>query len=106
MADRVRQLPAAETVVGPSMSQITPEQAAAIPIPDVPFGCVAGVRGDGRGYNPLLPGDDDMTVSLHSATLEEAEDVLTVENGLHTFIMVHPTVIESTVRYLETGAFR
>ncbi len=106
LASRIRGLPAADAVVGPSMAQITPEQARAIPVPRVRFGCVAGVRGDGRGFNPLLPGEDDMTVTLDSALLEGAEDTLIVRNGLHTFIMVHPTVVRGTARYLRTGSFR
>lgn len=105
MAARVQQLPAAEAVVGPSMSQLTPEQATSIPVPEVKFGCVAGVRGDGKGFNPLLEGDDDFTVSLQSALLAGAEDTLVVKNALHTIINIHPTVIRATLRYLETGRF-
>jgi hypothetical protein len=65
---------------------------------------VAGTRGDGVGYNPLLPGDDDMTVSLASAQLDGAEDTLIVR-GVHTFVMVQPEVVAGTIRYLATGRF-
>lgn len=105
LAQRIAQLPAHDTVVGPSMRQLTPDEAARIPAPDIPFGIVAGVRGDGRGFNPLLDGEDDMTVSLQSTLLDGAEDTLLVKNAVHTFIMVHPAVIQSTVRYLRTGSF-
>ena len=94
----------AETVVGPSMRQLHPMRASELPIPDVNFGIIAGARGNGEGYNPLLPGDDDMTVSVESTRLKGAEDMLVV-NAMHTFIMIQPQVIEATKRYLETGRF-
>lgn len=104
MATRVTQL-GANAVIGPAMGEITPEQADRIPLPDVKFGCVAGSRGDGKGFNPLLEGDDDLTVTVESAMLDGAEDTLVVKNAVHTFVMVHPTVIRATVRYLRTGRF-
>ena len=92
-------------LAGPAAHQLTAEHLPNLPVPDVPFGIVAGARGDGKGYNPLLPGDDDMTVSLASTALEGAEDQFVVP-AIHTFIMQHPEVIEGTLRYLETGRFR
>ena len=105
MAAHIQSLPKAGAIVGPSMRQITPEQAADIPMPTIPVGTIAGIRGDGRGFNPLLPGEDDMTVSLESAHLDGAEDQLTVPYGLHTVMMMQPTIIEATKRYLRTGRF-
>jgi pimeloyl-ACP methyl ester carboxylesterase len=104
IATRLDQLPAFRAVAGPSLSQLRAERSDQLPAPTVPFGIVAGVRGDGRGFNPLLPDDNDMTVTLAETMLEGAEDTLVV-NALHTFIMVHPEVIEATLRYLETGHF-
>jgi hypothetical protein len=75
-------------------------------MPDIRFGTIAGVRGDGKGFNPLLPGDDDMTVSAQSAHLDGAEDHLVVPYGLHTFVMIHPAVITATQHYLRTGRFK
>jgi pimeloyl-ACP methyl ester carboxylesterase len=105
MATRLDDLTPLRLFTGPSLSQLRVDAAGRLPIPDVRFGIVAGVRGDGRGYNPLLPGDDDMTVSLASTTLEGAEDTLTVA-AVHTFVMIHPEVIRATLRYLRTGRFR
>jgi pimeloyl-ACP methyl ester carboxylesterase len=100
-----QRVPAFHHVAGPSFGQMLPEKAVSIPEPDVPFGVVAGARGDGKGYNPLLTGDDDFTVSVQSALLDGAEDSLVVQ-AMHTFIMVKPEVIQATLRYLDTGAFR
>jgi len=99
------QLPAFEEVGGPALAALEPNRATELPNPNAKFGVIAGARGDGRGYNPLLPGDDDMTVSVASTRLPGAEDMLIV-NAVHTFIMVNPGVIKATLRYLDTGAFR
>lgn len=104
---RVEQLPAplVEAIGGPSLSQLRPGAARAIPRPTVPFGIVAGARGDPRGYNPLLDGDDDMTVKLDEALLDGAEDTLVVP-VVHTVLMIHPTVVRATLSYLATGRFQ
>ncbi|MCB9686319.1 MAG: alpha/beta fold hydrolase [Alphaproteobacteria bacterium] len=104
MALRVDEVGPFRMIGGPSLAQMRPEVADRIPLPTVPFGVVAGVRGDGKGYNPLIAGDDDMTVSASSALLEGAEDRLVV-NAVHTFVMIHPAVIRATLGYLRTGCF-
>ena len=54
--------------------------------PHFEFGILAGGKGDGRGYNPLIPGDDDAVVTVESTRLAGARDfrVLPV---LHSFFM-------------------
>lgn len=103
IATRLDDLRAFRAVAGPSLNQLRPPNAASLPTPDVPFAIVAGGRGDPRGFNPLLPGDDDMTVAVEETRLDGAEDFLLVKNAVHTVIMVHPTVIRAAIRYLETG---
>lgn len=105
IATRLDQLPAFRTIAGPSLGQLRLERADQLPIPDVRFGIVAGARGDGRGYNPLLTEDNDMTVTVSETMLEGAEDTLVI-SALHTFLMIHPEVIEATLRYLQTGRFQ
>jgi pimeloyl-ACP methyl ester carboxylesterase len=57
------------------------------------------------GFNPLIPGDDDGTVSVESTKLPGAADFLTVRVW-HSFLMSDLTVIEATVRFLQSGALR
>jgi pimeloyl-ACP methyl ester carboxylesterase len=104
---RLEQLPApiVEAIGGPALHQLRPSAARVIPRPTVPFGIIAGARGDPRGYNPLLAGDDDMTVRVEEALLDGAEDTLVVP-VVHTVLMIHPTVVRATLSYLETGRFR
>ena len=104
LATRLDQLPAFRAFAGPSLTALRSERHDNIPKPSVPFGIVAGARGNGRGFNPLLPGEDDMTVTVDSTRLEGAEDFWVV-NAVHTFIQVQPAVIEGTIRYLRTGRF-
>lgn len=104
IAEAFKNLPMFKATAGPSVDQLRPERIDAIPIPDIPFGTIAGSSGRPRGYNPLLPGDDDMTVTVESTRLPGAEDELVVQ-AVHTFVMVKPEVVAATLRYLKSGRF-
>jgi pimeloyl-ACP methyl ester carboxylesterase len=73
--------------------------------PDCDFGIIAGGRGDARGFNPLLSGDDDMVVRVEETKLAGAKDfcVLPV---LHTFLFDDAQVQQATLNFLRTGNFR
>jgi pimeloyl-ACP methyl ester carboxylesterase len=90
---------------GPSLRQLFRDRIDAIPTPDIPFGTIAGSSGHERGYNPLLTGDDDMTVTVQSTRLPGAEDELVVR-ATHTFIMTHHEVVVAVLRYLKSGRFQ
>lgn len=105
IADILVNLKPFRELAGPAASQLTTEYVDLLATPSCPFGVIAGVRGDGKGYNPFLPGDDDMTVSAASALLEGAESTLVVPGAVHTFIMQTPAVVRATVHYLSTGQF-
>lgn len=104
LANLLRSNPVVKLIGGPSFEHLTTDGVDDIPPPDVPFGIVAGVKGDGAGFNPLLEGEDDMTVALSETFLEGAEDELFVK-AIHTFVMSHPRTVEGTVHYLRTGSF-
>jgi pimeloyl-ACP methyl ester carboxylesterase len=76
-----------------------------LPTPEFEFAVIAGQAGNPEGYNPLVPGDDDGTVSVASTRLPGATDFVAVE-GLHSFLMNHPEVIDSTRRFLKRGCLR
>ncbi len=73
-------------------------------VPNFEFGIIAGGKGDREGYNPLLPGDDDGTVSLASTRLAGARDSVVVP-VLHSFIISDAKVHQYTLRFLKTGRF-
>ena len=104
VAEWVRLSMAARAMAGPVLDDVRPRDLASFPLPDCRIGTVAGGRGDGRGYNPLVAGDDDGLISLESALLDSAEDQLLVR-CTHALLPRHRPVVEGTVRYLATGRF-
>jgi hypothetical protein len=72
--------------------------------PSFEFGILAGGRGDDKGFNPLVAGDDDGVITVESTRLPGARDfrVLPV---LHTFFMDDQRTQEFTLRFLNEGHF-
>lgn len=96
------------TLYGPAGQQLIEDpdgMIAELPTPDFEFAIISGARGNAQGFNPLVPGDDDGTVSLESTRLPGAADFLTVK-AMHSFLMNAPEVITATERFLMTGALR
>lgn len=108
MADMLHRNTLFGLIYGPAGQQLVSGDAAVIqqlPIPRFPFGIIAGGRSDEQGFNPLLPGDDDGTVTVASTRLSGAADFLLVPR-LHSFLMGDRQVIEATLRFLREGRFR
>ncbi|MGD0896694.1 MAG: alpha/beta fold hydrolase [Thermoguttaceae bacterium] len=72
--------------------------------PQFEFAIIAGGRGKDRGYNPVVPGDNDGVVSVASTRLAGASD-FAVLPVMHTFMMNDPKVQEYTLRFLREGCF-
>jgi hypothetical protein len=97
----------ANFVAGPAAQQLASGWESLEPkltAPHFEFGILAGGKGDGRGYNPLLPGDDDGVVTVESTRLPGARDfrILPV---LHSFFMNDSKVHEMTRCFLANGYF-
>jgi pimeloyl-ACP methyl ester carboxylesterase len=75
-----------------------------LPPPPGEFGIIAGVRGDGKGYSAVLPGDDDGTVSLASTRLSGAADTMVFPRR-HTLLLFHGPVADAAAVFLRTGSF-
>jgi hypothetical protein len=78
--------------------------APRLAIPPFEFGILAGGRENGRGYNPLLPGDNDAVITVASTRLPGARDFRLLP-VLHSFIMNDAKVKELTLRFLQHGHF-
>jgi len=78
--------------------------ASSLPVPSFPFGVIAGGRGDERGFNPLLKGDDDGTVTVSCTRLPGAADFLRV-NRLHSLLMSDPQVHAAIRCFLKNQRF-
>jgi pimeloyl-ACP methyl ester carboxylesterase len=108
MADRMANISLFHTLFGPAGKQmLTGEDGIAgkLPIPEFEFAVIAGSKGDSNGFNPLIPGDDDGTVSVSNTRLPGATDFIAIR-GLHSFMMFNDDVIESTIRFLQKGRLR
>jgi hypothetical protein len=72
--------------------------------PACEFGIIAAGRGDGCGFNPLLPGDNDGIVTVASTRLAGARDFLLVKE-MH-FLMPHSAEVRKHVlEFLKHGYF-
>jgi len=108
MADLLRKSYAFRLLFGPAGQQLVTDPNGLIPtlpIPNCEFAIIAGARGHSAGFNPLISGDDDVLVTVASAWLPGATDSMTVRS-FHRFIPANASVIDATVRFLETGCLR
>jgi hypothetical protein len=97
----------AEFIAGPAAQQLAEgwtNLEAKLTAPHFEFGILAGGKGDNRGYNPLLPGDDDAVITVESTRLTGARDFRLVP-VLHSFFMNDSRVHEMTRRFLAHGYF-
>jgi pimeloyl-ACP methyl ester carboxylesterase len=72
--------------------------------PSFEFGIIAGGKQDGKGFNPLLPGDNDSIISVETTRLAGAADFI-VFPVIHPLLPDSSRVQESTLRFLQLGCF-
>ena len=107
LADMLKRNMLFQTVYGPAGQELVTDPNGTIgslPTPTFEFGVIAGGKGDERGFNPLLPGDDDGTVTIASTRLAGASDFLRIPK-IHTFLMSDETAIAAVKYFLEHGRF-
>ncbi len=94
--------------LGPAGQQLVSDEdgfIAKLPTPKNEFAVIAGSRGTLTGYNPLIPGDDDGTVTVQSTRLPGATDFTTVKS-MHTALPMNKDAISCTVRFIIEGRLR
>lgn len=107
-AERLKELDIFRWVFGPAGQQLPSENTAFfenLPEPPCPFGIIAGGRGTEDGYNPLIPGDDDGTVSVEETKLPGAADMVIIRNT-HTLLLFDEKTAAQTIRFLKHGRFK
>ncbi|MEO2031531.1 MAG: alpha/beta fold hydrolase [Planctomycetaceae bacterium] len=107
LADRLHTNPVYRAVYGPAGQQLTSEEEgliADLPIPDCEFGIIAGGRGAVKGFNPLLNGDNDSTVTVRSARLKGATDFM-LQPVIHSFLMSDQRCVTAVDTFLKHGRF-
>lgn len=96
-----------KTITGESGQQLGrqwKELEGKLSTPDFDFAVVAGGKNNGKGYNPLLPGDNDGTISVDTTKLPGARDFIVLP-VMHTVIMNDARVREITLQFLQRGYF-
>jgi len=103
LADRMYGWDAFHALMGPAAGDLTSEGVRDLPVPPMPFAVIAGGRGDDRGRNRRIPGDDDGTVAVEETRLDGALDHRVIDVG-HTFGMNDARVVDATVTFLGGGS--
>lgn len=94
-------------VFGPAGKQLGTEADSYVRnvgVPTCEFGVIAGAKGNRKGWNPFIPGDDDGLVGIDETRLDGMSDFVTVR-ALHTGIMKRRESIRQTIAFLEDGRF-
>lgn len=90
---------------GQSLGRDWESLADKLATPAFEFGIIAGAVAERTGSNPLVPGDDDLIVSVEETRLPGARDFITVPE-FHVLLLKNPTVHDYLQRFLLTGQFR
>jgi len=107
LAVLLKGLPLFPQVVGPSGQQLAEEWEEVsrhLATPNCEFGILAGGRGDDRGMNPWVPGDDDLIVRVEETQLLGARDYRILPS-YHRQLLGDAKVHEYTQRFLRHGWF-
>jgi len=94
-------------LLGPAGQDLKPAdlgKCASAGVPPCEFGIIAGGTGKERGINPLLPGDNDGTVTVASTRLKGEKDFALVPYP-HPVIQMMPKTASLAVSFLENGSF-
>ena len=89
---------------GQQLGRDWPELERHLATPDFEFGIIAGGKGDGKGYNPMLPGDNDGVISVATTKLAGARDFALLP-VLHSFVLNNDKAHEYVLRFLKHGYF-
>ncbi len=72
--------------------------------PNCDFGIIAGGTGKKMGMNPIVPGDNDGTVSVESTKLDGAKDFMVLPYA-HPVIQMMPRTVRNVTLFLKNGKF-
>ncbi len=102
LAEIASELELPRAILGPCIEGLVGGAATLSPAVDIPFGIIAGARGDSRGWNPFIEGDDDGIVGVEETKLTGCTEFLTLRR-FHTFIMRDATAIRAVQCFLAGG---
>lgn len=103
-ADKAEKARPLKKIVDHDGWSLTPEAAANLPIPPLPFAIIAGGAGRARGYLPILPRDNDGLLQVEETWLDGAADH-TVIPTVHFLSAANKNTLDATTQFLLYGAF-
>jgi len=89
---------------GQQLGRQWPELEKRLANPGFQFGIIAGGKSNGKGFNPLLSGDNDGVISVETAKLAGARDFVVVPT-LHSLVMDNARVQRYVLCFLRHGYF-
>lgn len=107
LAKRLSSLPLYKRILGRAGTELGKVNSSLIenlPAPRCEFGVIAGGLGNGYGINPLIPGDDDMTVSVEETKLPGMKDFIRIR-GQHSLLLLQQEVADNVISFLKDGVF-
>ena len=104
IADLLAEFLPYQWIIGDAGQDLTTESMRGTPGLPMNFGIVAGGRGDGEGFNPLIDGDDDGTLAIEETRLVGARDFMVIDS-LHSFVQTNPEGTEAMLSFLANGCF-
>jgi len=103
MADILQYVPPINLILWRGLLDSRSRVVAALPAPDVPFAIIAAGRG-GKGWNPVLTGDDDLIVSVAETHLDGAAAWMRVD-GIHALVLNYPASLKAIIAFIENRCF-
>jgi pimeloyl-ACP methyl ester carboxylesterase len=104
IADTLKSLAAYQKITGSCGQAVTPVGAASVPVPVCQNILVVAGGNGGRGFNPLLRGDNDGVVTVHETRLpHDAVFAFVTIASFHNFLAGHPMAVKATLEFLEAG---
>ena len=95
-------------VLGPNLQHLTTDSASLanrLPIPGkYEIGVIVGVKGDLKGYNPFIKGDNDGYLTPESARLGTEKETYYVTSE-HSMIIHNKKVLRLILKFLQNGTF-
>lgn len=103
MAHALNRMRPYRMLLGECGQSVTPLGAASIPVPACRGIAVIAGGNSGRGFNPLLRGDNDGVVTVDETRLPGREDGFLLVRSLHTPLPGKDETILATAEFLENG---
>ncbi|MBN2188289.1 MAG: hypothetical protein JW699_02455 [Chitinispirillaceae bacterium] len=95
-------------VLGPNLAHLTTDSSSLahrLPVPErYEIGVIVGIKGNMKGYNPFIRGDNDGYLTPASARLGSEKETYYV-NAEHSMIIHNKKVLRLVLKFLRAGTF-